>query len=157
MFPCSITLHPSSGGTRLLCFHNHLRPPFIPPCCHTLCRTLLGCPEQNTDAATSPYNTSKFSLCLKIKQTHLGLFGGTLSSPFSNISKEWELCFRHMACSIKLPPISLTLPFFLLQFCQVFPIPRNRNSERGGGCRFLAQEVGQMLFLKEDDHDCLCE
>ena len=46
---------------------------------------------------------------------------------------------------------------FLFQFCQGFPIPRNRNSEHGGGWRVLAQKVVQMLFLKEDDHDCLWE
>lgn len=38
---------------QFLCFHSHLRPPFISPRCCALYRTLLGCPQKNTEAATT--------------------------------------------------------------------------------------------------------
>ena len=50
---CHIPLLPSQSEARFLCFHSQGRPPLSPPCCHTLCRTLLGCPEKHTEAAMS--------------------------------------------------------------------------------------------------------
>lgn len=100
--PCYIPLLPSQVEARVLCFHNLRRPPFIPPCCHTLCRTLLECPEKNTEGAISSLNTLHFSLCVNLKQTHLGLSWAPFPHQSSIISKEWELGFCHTACSIKL-------------------------------------------------------
>lgn len=42
-------------------------------------------------------------------------------------------------------------------YFQVFRVPRKPNLYHRGGCKFLAHAIVQMLFLKEDCHDCLCE
>lgn len=98
-----------------------------------------------------------FQLVSKIKQTHLGLFKAPFLT-FLHYFKGIGACaFATWHAQPNCDPFLSKPSIFLLQFCQVFPIPRNRNSECGRGCRFLAQEVVQMLFLKEDDYDCLCE
>lgn len=64
----------------------------------------------------SPWNTLPFGLCLKLQQTHRGLFLAPLPHPRPSSRRNGSLHFCHMARSIRLWSIPLNLPFFYFSF-----------------------------------------
>ena len=127
---------------------SHAATPFA-GCCQDV--------QRKTQRQPCLHKTHYISACVSKPNEHIEVY---LEVPFPHhsptVQRTGNCVWPHGRLN-KAVFYSSTPSIFLLQFCQMFPIPRNCNSECGGGYRVLAQEVVQMLFLKEDDHDRLCE
>lgn len=85
-------------------------PSIYSPCCHTLCRMLLGC-QREKHRGSHVFIKHYISACVSKPNEHIEVY---LEVPFPHHSQHFKglgTVFCHMAGSIKLCSIPLHLPF----------------------------------------------